>query len=196
MSHSNGEPAGSQKAEGPIGAGDGIGRWVAGGRKLFWVVAAVVLASDLLTKQFLWHPPGAGVGPKVLIPKVLRIVSHPGNPGGALGLPGSPVFYAAAALLGLALIIFLFVTTPPARVFVHAALGMLAGGALGNLVDRAALGFVRDFVDLHWGDVFHWHTFNLADAAICCGFAVILWKCVIGFRAGEESGRRRAEGSS
>jgi signal peptidase II len=51
---------------------------------------------------------------------------------------------------------------------------MLAGGAVGNIVDRVAFRYVRDFIDLHWDDVFHWHTFNVADAAICVGFAFIL----------------------
>ncbi|WP_292067913.1 signal peptidase II [Brevundimonas sp. UBA7664] len=54
-----------------------------------------------------------------------------------------------------------------------AAAGLIAGGALGNLLDRLRFGAVTDFVDLHWGDA-HWPTFNLADAAIVCGVALLL----------------------
>ena len=54
-----------------------------------------------------------------------------------------------------------------------AAAGLIAGGALGNLLDRLRFGAVTDFVDLHWGEA-HWPTFNLADAAIVCGVALLL----------------------
>ena len=54
-----------------------------------------------------------------------------------------------------------------------AAAGLIAGGAIGNLVDRLRFGAVTDFIDLHWGAA-HWPTFNLADAAIVCGVALLL----------------------
>ena len=53
------------------------------------------------------------------------------------------------------------------------AAGLIAGGAIGNLVDRLRFGAVTDFIDLHWGAA-HWPTFNLADAAIVCGVALLL----------------------
>ena len=53
------------------------------------------------------------------------------------------------------------------------AASLIAGGALGNLLDRLRSGAVTDFIDLHWGDA-HWPTFNLADAAIVCGVALLL----------------------
>ncbi len=51
------------------------------------------------------------------------------------------------------------------------AMGCLAGGVLGNLVDRVKLGYVTDFLDLHWAG-YHWPAFNVADAAICTGVAI------------------------
>ncbi len=53
-------------------------------------------------------------------------------------------------------------------------LGLLLGGAIGNLYDRLLFGSVRDFIDLYFGS-YHWHTFNIADAAICvgCGFVIL-----------------------
>ena len=53
-------------------------------------------------------------------------------------------------------------------------LGLLLGGAAGNLVDRAVSGAVADFVVLHYGR-WAWPTFNLADAAITAGVAGLLW---------------------
>ncbi|MBU1539199.1 MAG: signal peptidase II [Alphaproteobacteria bacterium] len=54
------------------------------------------------------------------------------------------------------------------------ALGAVAGGALGNIADRIRQGAVTDFIDLHVGD-WRWPTFNLADTAIVCGVAALLW---------------------
>ena len=51
--------------------------------------------------------------------------------------------------------------------------GAVVGGAVGNVIDRLRFGAVTDFIDLHWGEA-HWPTFNLADAAIVCGVALLL----------------------
>jgi len=54
------------------------------------------------------------------------------------------------------------------------ALGMVLGGALGNIHDRATLGYVIDYADLHFGDFRPFQIFNLADAAISVGVVIIL----------------------
>jgi len=55
-----------------------------------------------------------------------------------------------------------------------AALGMVLGGALGNIHDRATLGYVVDYADLHFGEFRPFQIFNLADAAISIGVVIIL----------------------
>lgn len=154
-------------------------RALTGGRRwLFWVTAAVALAADLVTKALLWQQPGPGAEPTVVIPGLLRIIPHPGNTQGALGLgPDSPYFYIVVAVIGLGAVLYILLTSPPDDATTAAGLGLLAGGALGNLYDRAVLHRVRDFIDLHVGE-FHWHTFNVADAAICVGFALVLYQWV------------------
>jgi len=53
------------------------------------------------------------------------------------------------------------------------ALGLILAGALGNLIDRAVLGYVIDFIDVFYGK-HHWPIFNLADSAICIGAFLLL----------------------
>jgi signal peptidase II len=53
------------------------------------------------------------------------------------------------------------------------AIGLIVGGAIGNVVDRIRLGAVVDFLDFHLGS-WHWPAFNLADSAICLGVAAML----------------------
>lgn len=53
-------------------------------------------------------------------------------------------------------------------------LGLVAGGALGNAIDRILYGAVLDFAHLHWGR-FSWYVFNVADAAIVVGVALLLY---------------------
>ena len=53
------------------------------------------------------------------------------------------------------------------------ALGAIAGGAIGNVIDRVRFGWVVDFIDAHWGN-WHWYVFNIADSAIVCGVIALV----------------------
>jgi signal peptidase II len=161
-----------------------------GRRKLFWYLAAAALVTDLVTKALLWHP-RADAWNVTIVPGFLHLVSHDGNPQGAFGLgPRNPWFFIAAAIVGLAVIGLLVLTTHPGKGMVHGALGLLAGGAVGNLYDRLFRHShtVRDFIDLHWREVYHWPVFNIADAAICVGFALVLYDSLL-----RRSDRQRPE---
>jgi signal peptidase II len=57
------------------------------------------------------------------------------------------------------------------------ALGLIFGGAVGNLIDRARFGAVVDFVDVHYRG-FHWWAFNVADSAITVGVALLALRLI------------------
>ena len=56
---------------------------------------------------------------------------------------------------------------------IASALGLIIGGAAGNVVDRLTIGAVADFLDFHFAG-YHWPAFNVADMAITCGAIVII----------------------
>jgi signal peptidase II len=76
---------------------------------------------------------------------------------------------AAAAIVGVLVFWLSRVTSP----FLGVAIGLIIGGAIGNVIDRIRLGAVVDFLDFHLGTL-HWPAFNIADSAICIGVGAML----------------------
>ncbi len=133
--------------------------------------AALAYALDRVTK--VWAEGSlAGREPIVLIPKVLQL-SYTTNAGGAFGLFGGQPWLFFTASVGVSLFIAVLSTRLVSRIS-SVALGLILGGALGNLTDRiihgpGVSGRVTDFIDLHV-----WPVFNLADSAIVIGAVLIL----------------------
>jgi signal peptidase II len=99
-----------------------------------------------------------------------------GNRGVSFGLfntnatMNTAVFTILAAVIVIALLLWLRRAQTP---MIRLALGLIIGGAIGNVIDRLYRGAVVDFLDFHLGD-WHWFAFNVADAAICLGVAALL----------------------
>ncbi|NBC34305.1 MAG: signal peptidase II [Alphaproteobacteria bacterium] len=78
------------------------------------------------------------------------------------------------------------------RRFLAVVIGLIIGGAVGNVVDRLRFGAVVDFIDFHvFG--YHWYTFNIADSAISVGVALLLIDSLVG--PGSGRGSRPARGA-
>jgi lipoprotein signal peptidase len=137
-------------------------------------VALVVLALDQASKYWVLHilrlPE---IGQVVVLPVLnLTMVWNRGVTFGLLDGFGA-ASHLALALLALAVVAGLFVWLRRAESAVTgAAIGAIAGGAVGNVIDRLRFGAVVDFIHAHaWG--WSWYVFNVADAAIVCGVAVL-----------------------
>ncbi len=150
-------------------AADAVGPGPRRGGILVLGTAAAVLALDRGTK--IWAEHSFSVHPRDVIDGVLTF-RFTTNSGGAFSMGDqAPLLFAIAAIVVCAAIA---VTAFRARPALHAvALGLILGGALGNLFDRAFRGSglsgrVVDFIDLH-----AWPVFNLADAAIVSGAALL-----------------------
>lgn len=88
------------------------------------------------------------------------------------------LFFAGfSMIMSLVLIIWLY-RIPKQAYLLSAAISLILGGAIGNLIDRAFYGYVIDFIDVYY-EYHHFATFNVADAAICVGAAFfvldVLW---------------------
>jgi signal peptidase II len=133
-------------------------------------VAAAVIVADQLTK--LWAVRRLAHGAISVIGPVRLNLSR--NSGGAFGLGSGVVPMVVLAAVAL-VVVLVAVGRSVDRPSMAVALGLVLGGALGNLADRIfrspglGRGSVVDFVDLRW-----WPVFNLADAAITCGCVALV----------------------
>lgn len=82
------------------------------------------------------------------------------------------LFTVLALVVTLVLIVWLF-RLPAREKLTGAALGLIIGGAIGNVVDRIRHGYVVDFIDVYYQG-WHWPAFNVADSAITCGVILLL----------------------
>lgn len=99
------------------------------------------------------------------------------NPGAAFGIFAGkaaafrvPFFLAISFVASVGIVIFYRSVEDR---LVRAALSLILGGAVGNMIDRARLGEVIDFIDVHWYNN-HWPAFNVADSAITIGVGLMI----------------------
>ena len=113
------------------------------------------------------------------------------NPGVSFGLFNrTGVNSLIFSLLALVIVLVLVVWLGRVRAsFLAVAIGLIIGGAIGNVVDRLRFGAVIDFLDFHLAS-WHWPAFNLADSAICLGVAAMLLDGMLSRRAARQANGR------
>jgi signal peptidase II len=144
-----------------------------------WVtalIAAVVLLADQVSKALV-RTYLAPTGVSVPIVGDLVRFTFTRNEGAAFGLlPGSRVLFIPIHIIVLVCIAGYLVRRRPHSPWLIAALGLVAGGAMGNLIDRTVVGWVTDFVQVP----FNFPVFNVADSAIVVGVAMLVWWLLFG----------------
>ncbi len=146
-----------------------------GSRRPLWVAFAAlaggVVVADQLTKAWLVSILGPGQSLQV-VDDLLRLV-HSQNNGGLFGLlKGQATPFAVLSIVVMGLIVAYHARAGRSP-YLTVTLGLLLGGAVGNLIDRVRLGYVVDFVDAGVGSL-RWYTFNVADASISLAILLLV----------------------
>ena len=149
----------------------------------FSLFAALSLGLDQGTKALARHTlrPRGPLRPMVIVGGYFDL-RYGENPGGAFitlqDVLGGRLLLALLAVAAFALVLVYLRKTPAVSTRLHVALGLLAGGAVGNLVDRVLFGPVTDFIVWKIGR-HEWPAFNLADAALCIGVGLVVLHIIL-----------------
>jgi signal peptidase II len=153
-------------------------------------LSAVVVALDLASKAWISSAMRLGESRDIL-PFFSLVLMH--NTGAAFsflaGAGGWQRWFFTATTIAISVAIVVVLRRSHGNPVLACALALVLGGALGNLHDRLALGYVVDFVLLHAGG-YAWPAFNVADSAISAGVALLLWDSI------RPDGRRSAAAAS
>ena len=155
--------------------------------KIFIIITAAVILADHLTKWIIktsmdLHQTIRVIGDYFTITYIL-------NSGIAFGLfdtnpsPHKPIFLIIISFIALAIILYIFLSLPKSVKHTALAMGLIFGGAIGNMIDRIVRGEVVDFLDFDFPDITiralhihmtRWPTFNVADSCVLAGIVLLL----------------------
>lgn len=141
-------------------------------------VTGTVIALDQLTKTLVVQR--FRLGESISILDNYFNLTYVRNPGAAFGMLARwdaayrVPFFIFVPLVALGIILYVFRKVEERDFKLSTALSLVIGGALGNLIDRAAYNYVIDFLDFHWRYEAHFPAFNVADAAICIGVGLLI----------------------
>lgn len=134
------------------------------------VVCGVIV--DILSKWFVFSQVRV-YEVITLIPGLLNIARSE-NKGVVFGIfPGKTNAFIVLSAIAIIAIIGIYLWSDKSVTKSNIALGLVLAGAAGNLWDRIWFKGVRDFIDFHLGNAYHWPTFNIADSLICAGICLM-----------------------
>lgn len=143
------------------------------------VIVSLIIILDQITKVIISIRLEPGKGISVIRDYVA--LSYVTNPGGAFGILSKwgtePVWrgiFIAFSLIIIVLLVIFLKNIPRSNYWPRIGLGLILGGAIGNLIDRLRIGEVIDFIDLGVG-AYRWPAFNLADTCICLGVGMLAY---------------------
>jgi signal peptidase II len=150
--------------------------------RLGFAVALVVFALDQLAKWMVTGPLGIReLGDQLVLLPIFNF-TYTQNNGISLGLFNAQTdvgrWMLVAVTSAIAIGVAAWIGREKNRID-QAALGMVLGGALGNILDRARHGYVVDFADLHFGDFRPFLVFNVGDAAISIAVVILLLRAFL-----------------
>lgn len=140
-----------------------------------FILAAIMLIIDQISKILIVnHFSGTPVAPLDGIPIINDVLyfSYQENQGAAFGiLQGARWIFVPVTIIACGLFIWWLVKLPKKNIWLKICAGLMISGAVGNLIDRAFLGYVRDFIYVN----IPFATFNIADACLVVGTIIMAW---------------------
>ena len=156
---------------------------------VFLAIAVAVIIADQVSKAWLLANVAAGQVMSV-IGDLVRLVQSQ-NSGALFGLFRDQAILFALVSLGVIGLIALYHGRAGRSLYLSIALGLLLGGAIGNMIDRFRFGYVVDWVDAGLGSIRFW-TFNVADSAITLAIVMLLAMAIFPALAGSSRGEADA----
>lgn len=142
-----------------------------------WVVP-LVIAVDQITKHVVLGSLVLGA-PVEVLGSFFRL-TFIYNRGAAFGIHlGSPAVHTVVSIGALAAVAWLYWSLPAGARLLHAALALVVGGAIGNIIDRLRFDQVIDFFDVGLGEAWRWPVFNVADSCVSVGVILL----ILGYRS-------------
>jgi len=142
-------------------------------RWIFAYLAVFIVIADQITKEWI----RTVLQPGDSFPEVFRVtIIHLQNTGAAFGIfTDKSTILSIVALVGIVVIFIFYRKVGMASLLGSISLGMVFGGAVGNLIDRIRIGHVTDFIYVRlWGETY-WPAFNVADSCISVGMILLIW---------------------
>jgi signal peptidase II len=141
-------------------------------------VACTILALDQLTKLYI-HA-NFGLGESVPVVRDIFHITYVRNIGAAFGIFREMselfrrIFFLSMPPIAMVIILLMLRNVENSDRWQILSLSMIFGGACGNYIDRLRFGYVIDFLDFHYREVWTYPAFNVADSAIVCGVGILL----------------------
>lgn len=145
---------------------------------LYFIISLSIIAADQITKYIVIKL----VAYQSMIPVVESFfyITNIRNSGAAWGLFPNGRLFLILITLSIAIFIIYFIIKSDIK-FLNLSLGIILGGAVGNLIDRALYGSVVDFLDFYIGS-YHFPTFNIADSFVVIGTALLAYYLIFVYK--------------
>lgn len=141
------------------------------------ILAGIVFLISIMSDQFtkLWAVDVLKDGESIrLIGNFLRL-TYAENKGAAFSILQNQLwFFIIATVVMLIILGYMFFMAKNLTPLSRLSISMIAGGAIGNFIDRLRLGYVVDFIDVRFGSFYNFPIFNIADSFVVCGTILMI----------------------
>jgi signal peptidase II len=158
-------------------------------------ITGFLVALDQLVKIYV-HA-NFGLGESVTVVPDIFSITYVRNIGAAFGIFREmseifrKIFFLSMPPIAMVIIVFMLRSVSNDDRWQVFALSMIFGGAIGNYIDRLRYGYVVDFLDFHWKEVWSYPAFNIADSAIVGGVGLLLVLMTVRDRAAKKAAAKR-----